>query len=208
MPLLHRETFNHLDYCLWNTEDNELTPSDIHSGFFHGERFRVISHPEARAQYLGARMALQTLVGACGTLDFLSNGKPVYKPRGTVSLSHTIGCAAACYHPDRACGIDIERQHRVFSDRVVMRFTHPEEMPLIEHFGAVHLWCAKEAVYKANGTSGVQFSEHIRVDWHAYANNVLMGTAYTHNKKKWILENRLINGMVISTAIFNKTKTD
>lgn len=200
-----------LQWCLWDLRGEAFVPGALHDGFFDGERYRAISHAEVRAQYIGARKALQTLTGNRGALSFMPNGKPVYSENGEVSLSHTIGCAAACYHPNLPCGIDIEHQDRAFSERVIQRFTHPEEMADLVRIGAVHYWCAKEAVYKANGSPGLLFNQHIRVYWNNQPNlhvkglgrempNYMNGYAITENKKRWYLQNQIIDEVVLSTA--------
>jgi len=203
MPLIQQGSFDRLEWCLWTASVNEVDSENIHRGFLQRERLNAISNAEVRAQYLGARMALQSLVGQNGILSFSSNGKPQYSLPGSVSLSHTVGRAAACYHPEHSCGIDVEHSNRSFSHRIIQRFAHPDEMHQVARYGAVHLWCAKEAVYKANGTSGIQFSEHIRVEWQEDVDGVLSGVATTHNKKIWILQNRLIDGVVVSVTIPN-----
>ncbi len=201
MPLKQRGTIGQLEWCLWTFADNDIYPEDVHDGFLQNDRLNRISNDEVRAQYLAARMALQSLVGKQGVLAFSSNGKPSLGDSGSVSLSHTVGSAAACYHPNQDCGIDIELSNRVFSDRVIKRFAHPDEMEQLNQYGAVHFWCAKEAVYKANGSSGVHFNEHIRVSWHNDQKDVLYGVAKTHNKKIWNIQNRLLDGLVVSLVI-------
>ncbi len=211
MPIIKKGSVEDLQWCIWDLRGEAFVPGALHDGFFDGERYRAISHAEVRAQYIGARKALQTLTGNRGTLSFMSNGKPVYSENGEVSLSHTIGCAAACFHPSLPCGIDIEHQDRVFSERVIQRFAHQAEMDELLRIGAVHYWCAKEAVYKANGSPGLLFNTHIRVYWNDLANlqekgsdretpTIMTGYAITENKKRWYLQNQTINKVVLSTA--------
>ncbi|MCC5917588.1 MAG: 4'-phosphopantetheinyl transferase superfamily protein [Cryomorphaceae bacterium] len=189
-----------LQWCLWEIDQEAENGSRIHEGFFDMEKFRRISHPEIRAQYLAARKALACITGPHGQLRFLPNGKPVYEPSGVVSLSHTIGLAAACFHPVRACGIDIEWVTRKFPDRVIHRFVHTEEMDTAQHLGPVHYWCAKEAIYKAHGTPGLIFNTHIRVYWETISDTLKTGFALTEGGKKWAIENHLIDGIVVSIA--------
>lgn len=211
MPIIKKGLVDDLQWCLWGLRGEAYIPGELHDGFFDNERFKAISHSEVRAQYIGARKALQTLTGKRGALSFLPNGKPVYSENGEVSLSHTIGCAAACYHPVLPCGIDIEHQNRMFSERVIQRFTHHDEMEDLMRIGAVHFWCAKEAVYKANGSPGLLFNKHIRVFWNktnpfdekpasGKQMTTLTGYATTENGKHWHLQNQIIGEVVLSTA--------
>jgi 4'-phosphopantetheinyl transferase len=166
MPELHLQKMDDgLRWCLWGLDDQpELESTSIPEGLFEQNKFEKISHPEIAKQYLGARMALQRVLPK-GTprLSSLPSGKPILNREGHVSLTHTIGRAAAVFHPTRMCGIDIEDVDRRFNERVIKRFTHPSEMPLIEAHGAAFLWCAKEAVYKAQGQQGLHFAEDIIV---------------------------------------------
>jgi 4'-phosphopantetheinyl transferase len=187
-------------WSLWNIDNSQETPEEIHEGFFNAERFAAITHPEIRAQYIAARKALAELTGSVGSLSFLPNGKPVYEPRGIVSLSHTTGLAAACFHPILACGIDIERTARRFSPAVIRRFTRPDEMSELERLGPAHFWCAKEAVYKANGKPGLIFNTHIHVFWTKITPTQLLGYAETTGGKKWLVENVVVDGTIVSIA--------
>ena len=105
------------------------------------------------------------------------------------SLSHGGGWAVAARHT-RPIGVDVEAA----SDRllkVAARFCAPADQPVLDHFGEgmetlCRLWTAKEAVFKAFGTS-VDFLTGIR--WTEVGDDTARLTAVQHTcdlELRWI----------------------
>ncbi|TVQ76365.1 MAG: 4'-phosphopantetheinyl transferase superfamily protein [Flavobacteriales bacterium] len=188
-----------LRWCIWDLQDiPPLMPGDILPGLIEIQRFDSLHHPEIKRQYLGARKALERLLPQGNhSLSALPNGKPILNIPGHISLSHTVGRAAAVYHPSRPCGIDIEDVKRPFAERVIQRFTNPAEMPIIEEFGPAVLWCTKEAVYKAHGESGLHFAKDILVE----QTSLEQATARVKNKISYSISNFWIANTVVSVAV-------
>ena len=71
-------------------------------------------------------------------------------PDFIVSLSHTRGAAAAMLTRQTKAmlgvGIDIEEQTRTIKEGVIEKYAHPQDSGL----DPLHLWCAKEAAFKAS----------------------------------------------------------
>ena len=83
-----------------------------------------------------------------------------------VSISHTVGYAAAIAHP-RPCGVDVQRivprirqlARKFVNDEEEARLTTEQELVQL------HLiWSAKEALYKAYGKRQLDFRQHLFVD--------------------------------------------
>lgn len=91
-------------------------------------------------------------------------GKPFFtKSKQFLSLSHTDGFVAACFHL-RPCGIDIQVYDektmkvasRILSKKEMERFLPHPDLSLTTFF-----WSAKEAVYKAYGKRKLEFRTEI-----------------------------------------------
>ena len=81
-----------------------------------------------------------------------------------IGVSHTDSEAAVILSEWR-CAIDIERQDRNFR-RIAARFVSPEEASMSCSDTALFLpilWCAKEALYKFSGRTGLGLIEDLRV---------------------------------------------
>lgn len=71
-------------------------------------------------------------------------------PKILVSLAHTRGLAAAasCFRSEKALGIgiDCESQDRIVKEALLDKFSTHDDQAL----DSLHLWCAKEAAFKAS----------------------------------------------------------
>ncbi|MFC3880632.1 4'-phosphopantetheinyl transferase family protein [Algoriphagus namhaensis] len=129
-----------------------------------------ISHPKKKQEWISSRLAIYQ------ALDCLGLPYPgFYKDKhgksqsmngeGHVSLSHTLGLAAAIYHTDKSVGLDLEpiREKVV---RIGPRFLSKSELDFLEenphHYTMA--WSAKESIFKCQGKRGVSFRENILLD--------------------------------------------
>ncbi|MDY3979820.1 MAG: 4'-phosphopantetheinyl transferase superfamily protein [Tidjanibacter sp.] len=120
-----------------------------------------------RNEWLSWRNIVRREVGRC-TLNYTPQGAPlIVDPEGKVaflSVSHTRR-SVAVFLSKTPCGIDIESAERNF-DRVAKRYIAPEEELLAaalgDDFKAI-VWCAKEALFKWGGRSGVDFLHDVRL---------------------------------------------
>jgi enterobactin synthetase component D len=129
-----------------------------------------ISHPEKKKEWGTARLAIQEV------LNFLHIPYPGFfkdkhgkshsmNGQGFVSLTHTRGLAAAIYHRDQPVGIDLE----IIREKILgigKRFLAPEELDFLalEPSHYTMAWCAKETIFKCQGTSGVSLRDHILLE--------------------------------------------
>lgn len=140
-----------------------------------------IRHPAQRVEWLACRVAIRQLIEAQGVpyhgLWKDEYGKPhLIGAPWHVSLSHTVGWAAAVLHRLKPVGIDIEPIRDQFR-RVVPRVLSESE--IIDAAGepgrlAVY-WCAKEALYKLYGKRQLTFREHLHVEPFANGAERLVG---------------------------------
>jgi phosphopantetheinyl transferase len=120
-----------------------------------------------RQESLGARHLLADMIGEHPRVAYHSDGMP-YLPEQQlyVSISHTVGYAAAIVSERTPVGIDIE----YLSDRVLRvrrRFMSAEEEVMIDKLHEVEhslvCWCAKETLFKILGRRGVDFRNHLHI---------------------------------------------
>lgn len=127
------------------------------------------SQAQRRKEWLAARVLAYEKLG--GRIGYEPSGRPLLLSSSGlpsdrhISISHTSGWAALMV-ADRPCGIDIEPAGRS-AQRVAGRIASAEEIalatPLFPQNPALLVWCAKEAAYKAIGSTGTDFREHIHV---------------------------------------------
>ncbi|MBD2754539.1 4'-phosphopantetheinyl transferase family protein [Spirosoma validum] len=152
------------------TEDEPTLRHALSLTISEQEDLATITHPAQRIEWLACRIAIRQLVEAEGMvysgLQKDEFGKPhLINSPWHVSLSHTIGWAAAVLHRSRPVGIDIEPIRDQFR-RVVPRVLSDSE---IAHAAgdpnrlAVY-WCAKEALYKLYGKRQLTFREHLHIE--------------------------------------------
>ena len=140
------------------------TTEDLHGDLLHSPAERAHVHnfkSERRLQeYVAGRLAAYEALAhfeatepvAVPTSDC---GAPVWPEGFSGSISHTHDLAIALVAPQnyaRYIGIDIEKQTRTISERVGRRISSEGERSFIassEDFTILHLFAAKECVYKA-----------------------------------------------------------
>lgn len=130
----------------------------------------LMSQPNAkrRRELLAVRMLLKTYFGKVTEIRYSDAGVPMLAGNAMqLSVSHTGDWAAIALHPTRKIGIDIETIGNKV-ERVAHKFLSEEEaehIPKTSGNIVMHLyWCAKEALYKAIGKTGVDFIQHLHVD--------------------------------------------
>jgi phosphopantetheinyl transferase len=112
------------------------------------------------------------------------------------SISHSWPYVAAVIDPHEEAGIDIQTWHRNIT-RIQHKFLSAEEQEMFMNDEQLitAAWCAKEAAYKWNGKRGVDFIEHLPINYFAkkHENNEM--TIYFKLSKipKMILIENIIN---------------
>lgn len=163
MPLYKEwEIGDHGLAAIWKVEEPESFFTD-----FTGIQ-SDIKHEKRRIEHLAGRFLLKYLEN-----DFpLSNiGKDEHdKPRIDnnrffFSISHSWPYIAAVIDPYKEAGIDIQTWHKNI-ERIQHKFLSASEQNMFKTARQITLaWCAKEAVYKWNGRRGVDFIEHLPIEY-------------------------------------------
>jgi phosphopantetheinyl transferase len=134
-----------------------------------------LSAGKRRLHWLSTRVLLRHLLGDPAYIDCRidDHGKPYLSnfPH-RISLSHSYNYAAVMVSEDKDVGIDIEQISNKI-ERIAGKFMKDEELAFIASANRTqHLyicWCAKEAIYKLRGKTGVSFKEHIHLKRFAVA---------------------------------------
>lgn len=129
-----------------------------------------ISHPKKRLEWLASRYLLCFLLdqNEISFTQIVKNnfGKPsLLNSPWHISISHTVDHVAACIHPTKPVGIDLENTHprllmirEKFLNEVELAFcdTDIEKLCII--------WSAKEALYKLYGQRALHLKDQIQVE--------------------------------------------
>lgn len=149
-----------------NTQDQQL---DFLS-FREKLSFANISHPEKKKEWATARLAifdaLETLkVPYPGFFKDEHGKSQSMNGQGYVSLTHTVGFAAAIFHREQPVGIDMDLIREKIL-KIGFRFLAKSELDFLEK-DPVHYtmaWSAKESIFKCQGKKGVSFRENILLE--------------------------------------------
>ena len=85
--------------------------------------------------------------------------------QGFVSLTHTLGFAAAIYHRENPVGIDMDFVREKIL-RIGFRFLDEYELDFLAK-DPVHYtmaWSAKESIFKCQGKKGISFRDNILLE--------------------------------------------
>ena len=164
------------------------------------KRLLQISNTQKKIEFVAGRMCASMVIG--GNLHYECNqNQPPSVEKGYLSISHTRGYAAAAYHPCRKIGIDIELSDRSVKNHVLKRYASEYELTQIQStFDALRLWCAKEAVFKAGHMDGLEFREHIHINWF----NHETGNGYIRNGiscKSYAIRQLCVNDLLSVYAV-------
>lgn len=172
MPLtdsLH--TSDGITIYLWNPTETvqELLQQLDNTSFLSGSEAPDIHRlPAKRAcEILTIRVLIQQIFGDSSLLAYHPNGAPYLQHfNGHISISHTRSCVALGIHPSQKIGIDVENKTEKIC-RIQKKFINTDEAeqlsPQDPVTGITFLWSAKESLYKALQSTGVDFRAHLHV---------------------------------------------
>lgn len=175
MSIYFSSTFADANIVIWKIEEDEeffwsssnlkLSPEDAY-------RIKGYTNGYKRVESLAGRYCARMASGMHVNFKCFENDPP-QADKGYLSIAHTLGYAGAVYHPLVKVGIDIEIISRPVRDRIFTRFASEDEMKTgTENYNRLVLWCAKEAIYKAGHLKGLNFKEHIKVEWNTETQGV------------------------------------
>ncbi|MDD2798636.1 MAG: 4'-phosphopantetheinyl transferase superfamily protein [Bacteroidales bacterium] len=170
MPIIQQENLpNGIMWAIWRVDESidEL----IQLSKKPDERKAAITqfpHERRKLEYLATRLIIEHLSHTTADIEYLPNGKPFLADHSyQISLSHTIGFAAAILHPNETIGIDIEAiLPRIL--KIKEKFLSEQELNHTDsNQEIVHLllqWSAKESVFKAMGEEEVDFKTQLHIE--------------------------------------------
>lgn len=148
------------------------------------------SAPSRRAERLAWRIMLR-MWAQCHTawegkaleVNYTSQGAPEIKnfPYKYIAVSHCRDRVAVAL-AQKPCSVDIERCDRNFH-AIASRYLAAEELALAESeptLGYAAIWCAKECLYKLQGTSGMELKHDIRIEKVDFAQGTISGRVLQH----------------------------
>lgn len=144
----------------------------------------VISHPEKRREWKGARIAIKSAL-ECIHLPYPGFYKDEHGKShpmddyGYVSLTHSHGLAAAIFHKEMPVGIDLDfvREKVV---RLGPKFLNPTEMDFLNNDPLLYsiAWSSKETIYKCQGRKGISLKQNILLQPFVKDQKVIKGEIY------------------------------
>ncbi|MGM9811413.1 MAG: 4'-phosphopantetheinyl transferase family protein [Muribaculaceae bacterium] len=162
------------DIAIWHVDEDENVLIDLCQSCGVDTRSVLETKlAKRRIELLAENLLLHALNGSVSPINHTPTGAPyIADSTLNISISHTRGYVAMAISR-RGIGIDIEH----FSEKVLrvrQRFLSQAEA---RHIAADNIalntaaWTAKEAIYKAALTPGINLSHHIPIDAQAIAAN-------------------------------------
>ncbi len=156
-----------------------------------------IKHEKRRMEFLAGRFLLKHLQEdfPLWNIDKDEHDKPrIDNNQYFFSISHSWPYVAAIIDPRNEAGIDIQTWHHNI-ERIQGKFLSAGEQQLFHNSELITLaWCAKEAAYKWNGRRGVDFIEHLPIEYFANdPENYEMTIFFKLSEYPQIIE---LNGMI------------
>jgi 4'-phosphopantetheinyl transferase len=186
MPLIKLD-IDHTGYkfCLWKiTEtENELI-KDLNLNFIHLKKLSERKSTYHRKSFLAIRQLLKKLNIELSIQNYDRNGRPYLEDGRYISFSHTKDFAAVVVS-EKSIGVDIEKQQNKII-KIAPRFLSDLEKKIkltTDQISKItQIWTAKEAVYKAFRTKGIDFSKQIKIS--TFLVGAEQGSAETQFKDK------------------------
>lgn len=145
--------------------------------------FLQLKNKKRQREWLVVKMMLKHI--RCDNLQVIYNelGQPKisHSLYNFISISHSNELAGIFLHINKKTGLDIESQKRNF-ETVASKYLAANEIKLAQVNKKLYslFWCAKEAIYKVSGISGIHFANQIRL---TFQNNQLTGELITTHKQ-------------------------
>lgn len=171
MPISKLEKINaNAFWCLWEiTESFDQLMQKVVLNEDGKKEIDSISHPVKQRERLASRCCVQELVKQIGKeykgIIKDEHDKPYLQGYAFhISISHSFPFAAAILHKKLRVGIDIEKPEEKLG-RIAHRFLNENEFA--DTNGDLKklciYWSGKEAIYKLNGKTGLNFKKDIRI---------------------------------------------
>lgn len=130
------------------------------------------------------------------------SGKPYLNTGLNISISHSHDWLAVLFSSDKEVGIDIEKvRPKVLNIKEkylsVKELNELKDASIEKH---TLYWCAKEALYKACGISGLNFAEQLYIESFIYSRQggeIKAVVSHSDSKKKHTLHYQVLNDYVL-----------
>lgn len=173
MPIaIKHKVNNSATWLLWEIEETEeWFLQNVAIDAQELADFETIISSKRRLEWLGGRMAAQTLCKDLGInyqgIGKLETGKPILKGQTLeLSLSHCYPLAVAYIHQSQVVGIDLDSPKEKML-KVAPRILNESEFASLgtDIERACQFWCAKEVLYKVYSHRGLVFKEDLEVNF-------------------------------------------
>lgn len=206
MPLFYQHIINNsAKIGVWHIEEPES---------FFTEKVPLpvqhISHPHKKLQHLAGRYLLQELFPGFPyhLIEIADTRKPFLQNEAYhFSISHCGDYAAVLISKEKRVGVDIEIVTNK-ADKIKTKFLNQIELNNIKHstFNIQYstlLWSCKEAVFKWYGDGGVDFKDHIHLQFDELNNDRgEMACVFTKIKEeKLLLSYQKLNNLWLAWVI-------
>lgn len=171
MPLYRKTKFdNGMVLTIWKIEESESDLRPMLSLNAREEKeLQAVKASSSRLRWMASRLALKSIFDEWKVIEINKDvhGKPFFESEeGFFSLSHSGEFAICCYHPEKKVGVDVE----LVRDKILAiqeKFMKAEELDTVADKDKIEnlmvCWCAKEAIYKWQGTKGLSMREGITI---------------------------------------------
>ena len=149
------------------TESIESLKLQLHLTDSDRSVFDKIVSDKRKLEFLGIRIALQTITGQEILIQYDEGGKPYLSDKSyQISISHSNKWIAVIVHPTKKVGIDIECPTDKIQ-KLYKRFLSPIEQKELSGGNDIHqlllAWSSKEALYKIIGKESIDFANQLRI---------------------------------------------
>lgn len=207
MSLYKRIVGEDFELGIWKVTESldELLALLPEKGKVYLEDLNIFKSDSRKMEWLAVRVLLYTLTNRIWTIQYYSNGKPyLVDPSANISISHTKGYVAVIISHAHEVGIDVEKiGDRIH--RVAHKFVREDELLLQGSVDTNLLllnWSAKEVIYKCIGEEGIDFREHLRVDFSQRNETSFVGyEMHTPLKRSFLIHYMLDADFVITWTV-------
>ncbi len=173
MPEYLFKTYNtEVSVLVWEiTESREELLSQLPESILEDNVFLAIQVPHLQVEFLVGRL-ITSLICRYLNIDYQGitkdeHGKPhLINVPWEMTLSHAKSFVVVAVHPTKPIGVDIEKPSQKLK-RIMPRLFSPSENAMVgsDLKKMSWFWSAKEALYKLYGKRGIDFREHLQLDF-------------------------------------------
>ena len=210
MPLIQEIRINkHTVLGVWHIiEKVEELEKQIILNENDKEIFLNFNNDKRKLQWLSYRILLKELLPEISTeIEYDNHGKPkLVGNEINISISHSGDYSVVIVSNSSFVGVDIELIHTKIN-KVVSKFVNDKDFVVKYKYNntnnLIYVWCAKEAIYKCYGKTGVSFHQNITITRFKRNNNFTNYgfLNFEDTKKKYLLNHLVFNQYMLVYCI-------